>query len=390
MFYLHLPSPSKKTIEFIHIPSGKLTELGKSPCLLGKSMISMVIFNSCVGLEGNHFVALSPAWPVLQDMTWCDWGLSPNNIKPYFGKLWKNTLILTKSWKLETILGGVRPYTKSRPSIFWVIHLSSMMILCPSSMGVRVWFCKQLSLQNQWTKMNVLEARPPESIREIAKGMLYVVYIYIYLFFYIHIIEYNCIWVDMSGMMIWIRISTAMHEWWKYHPTRGLVLSGHRSSLSAMARMNIASMTAGGLLQYHEMVRVGWSLFRKCLREQSISRSMFPRKKWHTGCKWFKIDHTASAIGNNQVGPLSVFKQRREWDIDGSIRTLRCGQKSLMIHHHTNLRRAFYQAPFCNNQRNDYIQITQIGKIKHGNGTPPIDKWCSHVQNVHFLRGFLN
>lgn len=42
---------------------------------------------------------------------------------------------------------------------------------------------------------------------------------------------------------------------------------------------------------YHEVVRVGWRqvsrLFRKCLREQSVSRSMFPRKKWHTGCQWF-------------------------------------------------------------------------------------------------------
>ena len=38
--------------------------------------MSMVIFNNCVGLEGNHFVALSAAEssvpsvrPVLQDMT---------------------------------------------------------------------------------------------------------------------------------------------------------------------------------------------------------------------------------------------------------------------------------------------------------------------------------
>ena len=55
-FYLHLPSPSEETIEFIHIPSGKLTELWKI---------------------------------ILRDMTWCDWGLSPNKITPYFGKLWK-------------------------------------------------------------------------------------------------------------------------------------------------------------------------------------------------------------------------------------------------------------------------------------------------------------
>ena len=89
---------------------------------------------------------------------------SPNKIKPYFGKLWKTqwSLQIHGSWR--PFWEGSGPFTKSRPSIFWVIHLSSMMKFplhlwgsgydsvsnCPYKIkgknacfwGTTPWFCK--------------------------------------------------------------------------------------------------------------------------------------------------------------------------------------------------------------------------------------------------------
>jgi hypothetical protein len=74
-----------------------------------------------------------------------------------------------------------------------------------------------------------------------------------------------------------------------------------------------------------------------------------------------KPDDTANAIENNRAEPHSVFNQRKEWDIDGSIKN------NLSSSHHMNLERAFYQGPSCKDQRNNHIQIQNI---KHGNGKP--------------------
>ena len=97
-FYLHLPSPSKKNIEFIHIiylPSGTLTELWKI---------------------------------VLQDMAWCDWGLSPNKIKPYFGKVWKT------HWSLQNH-GSWRPFWEGSGPLQNQDHPSSELSTC-----LPLWF----------------------------------------------------------------------------------------------------------------------------------------------------------------------------------------------------------------------------------------------------------
>ena len=89
---------------------------------------------------------------------------SPNKIKPYFGKLWKTQWSLQSHGSWRPFWEGSGPFTKSRPSIFWVIHLSSMMKFplhlwgsgydsvsnCPYKIkgknacfwGTTPWFCK--------------------------------------------------------------------------------------------------------------------------------------------------------------------------------------------------------------------------------------------------------
>ena len=52
---------------------------------------------------------------------------SPYKIKPYFGKLWEKNWSLQNQGSWRPFWEGSGPFTKSRPSIFWVFHLSSMM-----------------------------------------------------------------------------------------------------------------------------------------------------------------------------------------------------------------------------------------------------------------------
>ena len=109
-----------------------------------------VLSTSTITIQENHRIHPYTLWCDRSFGIWHDvagvYLLTKSN--PTLGNYEKTHWSLQNHGSWRPFWEGSGPYTKSRPSIFWVIHLSSMMILCPSSMGVRVWFYKQLSLQN--------------------------------------------------------------------------------------------------------------------------------------------------------------------------------------------------------------------------------------------------